>query len=1427
MRTRRWVIGLQALTRGWLGRRRAQSRRTYTQNLGEERAAGRVRWEQLIRRREDEELLNGARSEDLDDDLELHRTFMKYCRFGDRRNIGRMVVAKLAALCKDAGIIDKRFPVQRVEISFSRLKPKDLSHLPYSSFLAALDDIGTQHPDLRRLADAAAAAAQEESVAVLVRAIPGAATAVSSLVQDDRRSGVGKKSKRHYNRSAKGGATSPTNADGKGSRSEKSRTPTTENRAEKAAKLVGRPGAAGAKSPVGGGATARVAGAKAAGEGATAETAEVECLGGFRPDDQRLLVLLQKYVFVNSQAGKEACSEMEAEGRGARRRALDRLEAAAVVVQACVARGCSGRTLAREASGRRELHRHNTKLNWAASLLQKRMRAFAARTRAAKMAVKRYYRCLDGLTGAEYYFDPKTGKSSWTKPKILGKFDISTAVVVPAGEEIMVPMCHECAEEVATEICADCDEDMLCHLCVDRIHRTGNASTHLRVPIEMCEECSFQVAVKHCQQCGDNFCVSCFAYLHRKGRIRRHTFEPLVGMCHDCGDRAQAFQCFGCDAEGRLLLCKRCLEARHHYLLPDQLAEHRIEAVGLRSLKVKRLKEEQSSKARELWMKAESAAAGKRSRDKKMLVAAIKIQTVWRGYLARKRRRNLMDQHLLWKMQRHKDDQQIRKKLTYKVARYFGKARLLKSDTNQEIVLKQYPRWWQSTIMDIVRPTFGWHEGAKMVREQEFFAKKTKRKGRWKVHAARLRLGGELLRLRMERQKQRKYERLREKAVGVYQHARAKGGVSADHKEELQQNSRKAKRAVQNQEQEREKAEERVKAAENALEALIGPFRLRSNVRAAVTKGMLMPFPVSMQKGKANARLEKGQNMREASDAAICDSVLKWMPYGRRVRVEPTDPSSVSFLPEAGAGACSRPPSHAFGPFYVVGVKESRQNDKKEKTAAAAASALAGVLASKEPGDTKERPATGLGSGAAATTPAEGIGEGGTAVGADGGEDSVVDLKAQSSPVLILDRQWLLEEAPLCQAYAMPILPVIQKASLILTGCNTTCSSILMVLRTGIRDSSVVQVAIKVAVVGTHQHRDRLERWQTKFDDDSNMHARLEQWAAGSEARSKRLMLRRRKLFDVEEGFQPEKRRVMEAVESVLALWTSLQEMTDFAKSAAATGLASTQGANGKGMIGGKLGREVVVQLFKKWVQSDDRTKVIIMHRSGKAANEPAVEVVQVVGYIKVDLDTPTPVLREFIRRFCGGWLNEHAKGDHFVMEDTTGAVVRRNREGRKLNATAMDMVQERINKTTRDTESVIFVQDERSRTDPDADVELVLIPEKYFLDPESTPTFEDGVNADEEEIDHGDGDVDAKGARQKRREEDGADGGDESDADGRSSDVSSDQFSASIGSMGSDLEEDEDDPFAAMQKDLQDEKDAHNSATKNDTAGTNEAVRG
>lgn len=66
-----------------------------------------------------------------------------------------------------------------------------------------------------------------------------------------------------------------------------------------------------------------------------------------------------------------------------------------------------------------------------------------------------------------------------------------------------------------------------------------------------------------------------------------------------------------------------------------------------------------------------------------------------------------------------------------------------------------------------------------------------------------------------------------------------------------------------------EQAEASVQKAEDALEALIGPFRLNKMVREALTRGMLMPFSVSVHHGKAAARLKEGQNMREASITVV------------------------------------------------------------------------------------------------------------------------------------------------------------------------------------------------------------------------------------------------------------------------------------------------------------------------------------------------------------------------------------------------------------------------------------------------------------------------------------------------------------------------------------------------------------------------------
>ena len=77
---RAYVVKFEALVRGWLGRRQAEQRRFYIQRLGEDRATGAVRWIQLYRKREQEELLKGARLGDLGTNLELQQVPGKSAR---------------------------------------------------------------------------------------------------------------------------------------------------------------------------------------------------------------------------------------------------------------------------------------------------------------------------------------------------------------------------------------------------------------------------------------------------------------------------------------------------------------------------------------------------------------------------------------------------------------------------------------------------------------------------------------------------------------------------------------------------------------------------------------------------------------------------------------------------------------------------------------------------------------------------------------------------------------------------------------------------------------------------------------------------------------------------------------------------------------------------------------------------------------------------------------------------------------------------------------------------------------------------------------------------------------------------------------------------------------------------------------------------
>lgn len=188
-------------------------------------------------------------------------------------------------------------------------RSQDLSHLPYSSFLAALDDITIQHPDVPKLADTAAAEALEESVATIAAAPtarslvvrrPGSGTASSPRSRPGTGSGTDTGSEEPSGRGSPG-AISPTNhrrslttAAGNQSKAGNARSSTREEDNSVAAAT------AAAVSPRAG---SRNGGARP--KAAVAENLDTAAAEGFRPDDQRLLVLLQKYLLVKSQAGRE------------------------------------------------------------------------------------------------------------------------------------------------------------------------------------------------------------------------------------------------------------------------------------------------------------------------------------------------------------------------------------------------------------------------------------------------------------------------------------------------------------------------------------------------------------------------------------------------------------------------------------------------------------------------------------------------------------------------------------------------------------------------------------------------------------------------------------------------------------------------------------------------------------------------------------------------------------------------------------------------------------------------------------------------------------------------------------------------------------------------------------------------------------------
>jgi len=264
----------------------------------------------------------------------------------------------------------------------------------------------------------------------------------------------------------------------------------------------------------------------------------------------------------------------------------------------------------------------------AALRVQKAFRSMRVRTQLREI-VRTTFRCFVDLeTGERFWQNPNSGRTTWTKPKILGNLDVVRVIPIPPTRHQLLAICERCNHASIAGHCFDC-ELSFCRKCLESFHKKGARKSHERVEIDPCSCCEFQVASRLCHQCGDlPLCDSCSGQQHRSGAKLRHRISWLVdeedAICQSCGLKAARYK------HTESPICSFCLEAE---LQVDSL---KCEMEPFVTIEMKKRKVE-LREARILRHNLEQAQAQEKRRLERVEVAAaIRIQKIWRAKLAQR-----------------------------------------------------------------------------------------------------------------------------------------------------------------------------------------------------------------------------------------------------------------------------------------------------------------------------------------------------------------------------------------------------------------------------------------------------------------------------------------------------------------------------------------------------------------------------------------------------------------------------------------------------------------------------------------------------------------------------------------------------------------------------------------------------------------------
>lgn len=161
--------------------------------------------------------------------------------------------------------------------------------------------------------------------------------------------------------------------------------------------------------------------------------------------------------------------------------------------------------------------------------------------------------------GKVYYYNHKTKKSKWKKPKELQKAQqilkvsdpkpkpvvgTSQALVVhdespivqsfephqlipPSLQTVDLNLCSLCQKTKPAQRCVECQK-LYCFPCAAKAHPHGTSHTLSLLSVPFCQICESASATQSCQDCSKLYCDECSSFIHRKAPKDLHHRRPVL-----------------------------------------------------------------------------------------------------------------------------------------------------------------------------------------------------------------------------------------------------------------------------------------------------------------------------------------------------------------------------------------------------------------------------------------------------------------------------------------------------------------------------------------------------------------------------------------------------------------------------------------------------------------------------------------------------------------------------------------------------------------------------------------------------------------------------------------------------------------------------------------------------------------------------------